>query len=167
MIIQVYTPVHTFEMQSEGMLCSFHWQYQTRNSWEDWSNAINCFFFSWNLLLRYFPSNKNPLALTISFSFRYELFWLPLLAQYTTRTKKWFIALNIAAPLDIAWVWHVHMLSPVSYQRDCNEIVATLVDHKILVGEQRDKGLVKARALWEKLYPDRAKKSFQFLSILF
>ena len=125
------------------------------------------FFFSWNLLLRYFPSNKNPLALTISFSFRYELFWLPLLAQYTTRIKKWFIPLNIAAPLDIAWVWHVHMLSPVSYQRDCNEIVATLVDHKILVGEQRDKGLVKARALWEKLYPDRAKKSFQFLSILF
>ena len=46
------------------------------------------------------------------------------------------------------------MLSPVSYQRDCNEIVATLVDHKILVGEQRDKGLVKARALWEKLYPE-------------
>lgn len=66
---------------------------------------------------------------------RYELFWLPLLAQNATRIKKWFIPLNIAAPLDIAWVWHVHMLSPVSYQRDCNEIVATLVDHKILVGE--------------------------------
>ena len=46
------------------------------------------------------------------------------------------------------------MLSPVSYQRDCNEIVATLVDHKILVGEQRYEGLVKARALWEKLYPE-------------
>ena len=71
-----------------------------------------------------FPVTRSTLPLTISFSFRYELFWLPLLAQYTTRTKKWFIALNIAAPLDIAWVWHVHMLSPVSYQRDCNEIVA-------------------------------------------
>ena len=46
------------------------------------------------------------------------------------------------------------MLSPVDYQRDCNEIVATLVDHKILVGEQRDRGLVKARALWEKVYPE-------------
>ena len=101
-----------------------------------------------------FSETKIPLALTISFSFRYELFWLPLLAQYTTRTKKWFIALNIAAPLDIAWVWHVHMLSPVDYQRDCYEIVATLVDHKILVSEQRDKGLVKARALWEKVYPE-------------
>ena len=77
-----------------------------------------------------------------------------MLAQYATRIKKWFIPLNIAAPLDIAWVWHVHMLSPVSYQRDCNEIVATLVDHKLLAGEQRDKGLLKARALWEKLYPE-------------
>ena len=101
-----------------------------------------------------FPATRSALALTISFSFRYELFWLPLLAQYATRTEKWFIALNIAAPLDIAWVWHVHMLSPVSYQRDCNETVATLVDHKILVGEQRYEGLVKARALWEKLYPE-------------
>ena len=101
-----------------------------------------------------FPATRSALALTISFSFRYELFWLPLLAQNATRTEKWFIALNIAAPLDIAWVWHVHMLSPVSYQRDCNEIVAALVDHKILVGEQRYKGLVKARALWEKLYPE-------------
>ena len=46
------------------------------------------------------------------------------------------------------------MLSPISYQRDCKEIVATLVDHKLLAGEQRDKGLLKARALWEKLYPE-------------
>ena len=60
---------------------------------------------------------------------------------------------EIAAPLDIAWVWHVHMLSPVNYERDCNEIASTLLDHKILVGEQRQKGLIKAKALWEKLYP--------------
>ena len=45
------------------------------------------------------------------------------------------------------------MLSPVNYERDCNEIVSILLDHKILRGEQRQKGLVKAKALWEKLYP--------------
>ena len=45
------------------------------------------------------------------------------------------------------------MLSPVNYERDCNEIVSILLDHKILSGEQRQKGLVKAKALWEKLYP--------------
>ena len=61
--------------------------------------------------------------------------------------------MKIAAPLDIAWVWHVHMLSPVSYEKDCNEIVSTLVDHEILVGEKREKGLKKAKALWKELYP--------------
>ena len=77
--------------------------------------------------------------------FRYELFWLPLLAQHPT--------VDLAAPLDIAWVWHVHMLSPLSYERDCNEIVSVLVDHRILVGKAREKGLKKARALWNQEYP--------------
>ena len=77
---------------------------------------------------------------------RYELFWLPLLAQSS-------VADDITAPLDIAWVWHVHMLSPTSYEKDCNEVVSTLVDHKILVGKKRTKGLERARILWKELYP--------------
>ena len=79
-------------------------------------------------------------------TYRYELFWLPLVAQST-------VTEDIAAPLDIAWVWHVHMLSPISYQKDCNEVVSTLVDHKILVGDQRTRGLNRARILWKELYP--------------
>ena len=75
---------------------------------------------------------------------RYELYWLPLAAKFPT--------LTFAAPLDIAWVWHVHMLSPLDYERDCNEIVSTLVDHRILVGEQRELGLQRARRLWNPLY---------------
>ncbi len=61
--------------------------------------------------------------------------------------------MEVAAPLDIAWVWHVHMLSPVSYEKDCEEIVSTMVDHKILVGEKRKRGLKKGMALWNELYP--------------
>ena len=49
--------------------------------------------------------------------------------------------MDLAAPLDIAWVWHVHMLSPLSYERDCNEIVSVLVDHRFLVRKAREKGL--------------------------
>ena len=78
------------------------------------------------------------------FGFRYEVFWLPLIAEFPDAT--------VAAPLDIAWVWHVHMLSPLAYERDCNEIVSTLVDHKILVGEEREAGLQKAKLLWHQLY---------------
>ena len=79
-------------------------------------------------------------------TYRYELFWLPLLAQSS-------VTENIAAPLDIAWVWHVHMLSPISYEKDCNKVVSTLVDHKILVGKQRTRGLERARNLWKEFYP--------------
>ena len=79
-------------------------------------------------------------------TFRYELFWLPLVAQSS-------VTEDIAAPLDIAWVWHVHMLSPISYEKDCNEVVSTLVDHKILVGKKRSRGLERARNLWKEMYP--------------
>ena len=44
------------------------------------------------------------------------------------------------------------MLSPVAYERDCNEIVSTLVDHKIIVGGEREAGLQKAKLLWQQLY---------------
>ena len=78
------------------------------------------------------------------FGFRYEVFWLPLIAEFPDAT--------VAAPLDIAWVWHVHMLSPLAYERDCSEIVSTLMDHKILVGEEREAGLQKAKLLWHQMY---------------
>ena len=37
------------------------------------------------------------------------MLWLPLVAANFKRSKE------LAAPLDIAWVWHVHMLAPESY----------------------------------------------------
>ena len=79
------------------------------------------------------------------FTLRYELFWLPLVAQSPT--------VDIAAPLDIAWVWHVHMLSPLDYERDCNEIISIVVDHRVLVDKKREEGLKRARTLWNQTYP--------------
>lgn len=76
--------------------------------------------------------------------FRYELFWLPLVAQSPN--------VPAAAPLDIAWVWHVHILSPLSYERDCNEIVSTFVDHKVLVGIRQIWAREHWRRLWSELY---------------
>ena len=68
---------------------------------------------------------------------RYEKYWLPLVAENSplqatadetnhdssvgaTRKgsdAKWFN--KFAPPTDIHWVWHVHMLAPVSYIEDC------------------------------------------------
>jgi hypothetical protein len=64
---------------------------------------------------------------------RYEKYWLPLLAELTpqqptadtkneTPGKKVPNKFQYAPPLDIHWVWHVHMLGPVSYITDCKVV---------------------------------------------
>ena len=61
---------------------------------------------------------------------RYEKYWLPLLAELTSQSEEKLVEsassgrkqhekLNYAPPMDIHWVWHVHMLAPVSYISDC------------------------------------------------
>lgn len=79
---------------------------------------------------------------------RYEVYWLPLAARegYGSRL--------LAAPLDIAWVWHVHMLAPYYYEQDCISSVSTMVDHVPLDHWQRKDGLEKAKNLWDRNYTD-------------
>ena len=79
---------------------------------------------------------------------RYEVFWLPL------AFKEGYGSRFLAAPLDIAWVWHVHMLAPRNYEQDCINCVSKIVDHTPLGGQQRMDGLQKAKELWEREYPD-------------
>jgi len=78
---------------------------------------------------------------------RYERFWLPLVARYTSDGKQGegdlYISL-LAAPLDVAWIWHVHMLSPVAYQHDCN-----LLFQRILHHDYRSKDRNKGRQFWQ------------------
>ena len=78
---------------------------------------------------------------------RYELLWLPLASEYSLR----------AAPLDIARVWHVHMLAPYHYQHDCINILGKVLNHSPLDRTQRyldpDGGLPLAEKLWRQVYP--------------
>ena len=78
---------------------------------------------------------------------RYELLWLPLASRHL---------LDSQAPLDIAWVWHVHMLAPYYYEQDCLNILGKMLDHSPLdVSFQRQKDLQNARSidLWREAYP--------------
>lgn len=79
---------------------------------------------------------------------RYEIYWLPLVA------REGYGGRFLAAPLDIAWVWHVHMLAPHYYEQDCIKSVSKIVDHVPLDTLQRKGGLKKAKYLWEREYPD-------------
>lgn len=45
----------------------------------------------------------NPEVLTLAVA-RYELLWLPLADQWRSA---------LVAPLDIAFIWHCHLLSPL------------------------------------------------------
>ena len=78
---------------------------------------------------------------------RYEVFWLPLAAKQGRESKL------LAAPLDIAWVWYVHMLTPQKYEQDCMSCVSQVIDHTPMNRYQRQEGVQRARHLWEASYP--------------
>ena len=79
---------------------------------------------------------------------RYELYWLPF-------ASRWPLASSFqAAPLDIAWVWHVHMLAPYHYEHDCLNIISTVLDHYPLNSTQRSQVLRLTSSHWRKAYPE-------------
>jgi hypothetical protein len=51
--------------------------------------------------------------------------WLPLLATYGAGGAP----LLLAAPLDVAWVWHLHRLQPDAYVDDCMAAFGFVVPH--------------------------------------
>lgn len=58
------------------------------------------------------------------------------------------------APLDIAWVWHCHMLSPVAYTHDCIKAVGHVVDYKVFLNNRDNQYTMDlARSYWDEMYP--------------
>ena len=55
---------------------------------------------------------------------RYEKYWMPFLAEFSSQMEE---DLKFAPPLDIHWVWHVHMLCPVQYNKDCTATIGNLI----------------------------------------
>ena len=77
---------------------------------------------------------------------RYEAFWLPLAVEHKKE--------HLAAPLDIEWIWHCHMLAPACYEADCTSLVGKVVDHKLYGEKERTKALEKSRKYWTAKYPN-------------
>ena len=77
---------------------------------------------------------------------RYEHLWLPMAAKENMT--------QIAAPLDVEWVWYLHMLAPRVYDSDCQGLVSKILDHKVFTGEHKKRALDKSRGIWKRLYPD-------------
>ena len=73
--------------------------------------------------------------------YRYEECWLPLLRSNAD------LGLRKGPPLDVHWVWHVHMLSPTKYAEDCKRLHGAVFDHRLGAEES-------AKEEWEGAYPE-------------
>ncbi|XP_001647548.2 uncharacterized protein LOC5525267 [Nematostella vectensis] len=79
---------------------------------------------------------------------RYEKLWLPLCRRHGTMScDEW------AAPLDVAWVWILHMLSPTNYRRECSRLIKNPPNHRSKSGEDLEQALRLSRRLWVDAYP--------------
>lgn len=77
---------------------------------------------------------------------RYEKYWLDLAAENNDKV--------LIAPLDIEWIWHCHMLSPICYEKDCKNLVGKTINHVLVKDKDRQRQLEVSRKLWESKYPE-------------
>ena len=90
-------------------------------------------------------TNPDLLALSIR---RYEQLWLPLVDEYRSE--------QLVPPIDIAWMWYCHMLSPLSYRRDCRLILKRTLKHKYVKSRNIIGNTNTAIEVWYDKYPKDA-----------
>ncbi|KAL2629021.1 hypothetical protein R1flu_013707 [Riccia fluitans] len=92
---------------------------------------------------------------------RYFENWLPLVSEFL-ESPDCHNSLNcyLQPPLDCAWIWHCHKLSPVKYANDCEQIFKKLLDVKALPGNEPPDSKLRewadnfSRKRWQTAYPD-------------
>ncbi|XP_062621927.1 uncharacterized protein LOC134283491 [Saccostrea cucullata] len=77
---------------------------------------------------------------------RYEQLWLPLAAEHAQE--------RLTAPLDIEWLWHCHLLCPVTYEKDCKTLFGGMVNHRLVRYHDREYVLKRSKQLWNAKYKD-------------
>ncbi|XP_031571894.1 uncharacterized protein LOC116306009 [Actinia tenebrosa] len=75
---------------------------------------------------------------------RYEMYWLPLCKKHGTMScDEW------AAPLDVAWVWYLHMLMPENYVNDCICLIGNAPNHALKSGKTLQAARQLTKELWD------------------
>ncbi|KAJ4873512.1 Glycine-rich domain-containing protein 2 [Raphanus sativus] len=83
--------------------------------------------------------------------YRYNAYWLPLLANYTESSST--CQGPLVPPLDCEWVWHCHRLNPVRYKTDCEELYGRLLDNSGVLSSVNGSCNLQTENLWKRLYP--------------
>ena len=87
-------------------------------------------------------------------SFRYEKYWIPFILS---NSEDYETDLEFLPPIDIHWVWHVHMLAPLHYAHDLTESsLRRIINHtpEDLLGESAISKRKKTAAKWSNLFPE-------------
>lgn len=75
-------------------------------------------------------------------TYRYEHIWIPLLAQTEDNV-------NIIAPIDVQWIWHLHMLAPVVYLNDSRILCGKVLNHHLRSERENLIEASKSKRIWE------------------
>jgi len=62
--------------------------------------------------------------------------------------------LQYLPPLEVHWLWHVHMLSPAHYASDCQRIFSRTLNHQPCSKTKMERRRGRAEIHWNKFYPD-------------
>lgn len=81
------------------------------------------------------------------------MLWLPLFSTYICDTNG--AGPVIAPPLDIHWVWLVHLLAPQHYMPDCTAVVGQMLPHRLLTQNAHAIARGRGKTLWEVTYPNQ------------
>ncbi|CEM10183.1 unnamed protein product [Vitrella brassicaformis CCMP3155] len=96
---------------------------------------------------------------------RYIECWLPLLNDVSEASRG---ANALAAPLDIEWVWHCHLLEPAACREDIRRLNLSpgtrapdeykyaryLFDHQLRAPRAHRLAMSTSEKLWKEMYPD-------------
>ncbi|CAN8288612.1 unnamed protein product, partial [Cochlearia groenlandica] len=85
--------------------------------------------------------------------YRYNVYWLPLLAKYSKTSS--ICKGPLVPPLDCEWIWHCHRLNPVRYTSDCQQFYGKVLGNCGIVSSTIESGSFKTNSenLWKSLYP--------------
>ncbi len=77
--------------------------------------------------------------------YRYERYWLPLVAKKPNK--------KLLPPLDIRWIWHVHMLSPYAYNQDCLNVCGKSLNNEVCsTGREERDAKNAAKKKWQSMH---------------
>lgn len=86
--------------------------------------------------------------------YRYEKIWLSQVADSNAGLLYRNYHRAIYPPIDVAWIWHCHLLSPTDYIKDCDRICCRPVVHETFSRAESSRIATKTKLNeWKKTRP--------------